>query len=140
MTRRSRTLRAKPTVAPRPTEAVDYRKGDLLWINCEPSVGVEPRKIRTCVVVSNDIANRYGQAVTVVPTQGYTVERASRGYMVDLRPPRSTLEEQRVANASMVMTYDRNRVAGKAGRITPATLTALDQALALHLALGDLTA
>ena len=44
----------------------DIRRGDVVWVNCDPSVGVEPRKTRTCVVVSNDIANRYGQAITIV--------------------------------------------------------------------------
>ena len=65
-------------------EALEFRRGDILWIQCDPSVGVEPRKTRTCIVVSNDVANRYGQAVTVVPTQTHTPGRAARAYMVDL--------------------------------------------------------
>jgi mRNA interferase MazF len=110
-------------------------RGDVLWICCDPSVGAEPRKTRTCVVVSNDVANRFGQAITVVPTQAYSAERAGRAYMTDLRHPRSTLTEDRVANASMVMTYDRARVTKRAGRITPETLEDIDHALAIHLAL-----
>ncbi len=116
-------------------EPVAYRRGDVLWIQCDPSVGVEPRKVRTCVVVSNDIANRHGQAVTVVPTQACTAERAQRAYMVDLRRPRSDLREARVANASMVMTYDRERVVKGAGRISAEAQAALDRALRMHLAL-----
>jgi mRNA interferase MazF len=116
-------------------EPVGFRRGDVLWIQCDPSVGVEPRKTRTCIVVSNDIANRYGQAVTVVPTQAYTAERAARAYMVDLRAPRSTLGMARIANASMVMTYDRARVVRRAGRVSPETQRALDRALGIHLGL-----
>jgi len=116
-------------------EAIEFRRGDVLWIQCDPSVGVEPRKTRTCVVVSNDVANRYGQAVTVVPTQAYTAERAARTYMVDLRTPRSTLAAGRVANASMVMTYDRERVVRRAGRISADTQRAVDRALGMHLGL-----
>lgn len=116
-------------------EPVGFRRGDVLWIQCDPSVGVEPRKTRTCIVVSNDIANRYGQAVTVVPTQAYTAERAARAYMVDLRAPRSTLGTARIANASMVMTYDRARVVRRAGRVSPETQRALDRALGIHLGL-----
>ena len=101
-------------------------------------MGVEPRKTRTCVVVSNDIANRYGQAVTVVPTQAHTAERAARAYMVDLRKPRSTLADARVANASMVMPYDRERVISRAGRVSVETQPALDRALAMHLALAPI--
>lgn len=83
--------------------------------------------------MSNDIANRYGQAVSVVPTQQYTAERAQRGYMADLRAPRSTLVEDRVANASMVMTYDRGRVVSRAGRVSADALRQIDRALSLHL-------
>jgi mRNA interferase MazF len=117
------------------TEPVEYRRGDILWLNCDPSVGAEPRKTRTCVVVSNDIANRYGHVVTVVPTLRYSADRANRPFNVDLRHPRSTLKEGRVANASMVMTYDRLRVVSKAGRVHRDAMLALDQALELHLGL-----
>lgn len=116
-------------------EALEIHRGDILWIQCDPSVGVEPQKIRTCVVVSNDVANQYGQAITVVPTQAYTAERAPRAYIVDLRKPRSDLEGARVANASMIMTYDRRRVIKQAGRIARETQEVLDQALSLHLGL-----
>jgi mRNA interferase MazF len=122
----------------RTREPVEFRRGDILWMQCDPSVGVEARKIRTCVVVSNDIANRYGQALTVVPTQAYTAERAGRAYIVDLRRPRSNVAEARVANASMVMTYDRRRVVRRAGQISAAAQRALDTALATHLGLVPL--
>jgi mRNA interferase MazF len=118
------------------SEALPIRRGDILWVSCDPSVGAEPKKARTCVVVSNDVANRYGQAITVIPTQEFTAERAVRAYMTDLRRPRSTLEAERVANGSMIMTYDRARVVSRAGRVTPDTLRVIDATLALHLGLA----
>ena len=116
-------------------DEIRYRRGDVLWIQCDPSLGVEPRKTRTCVVVSNEIANRYGQAVTVVPTQAFKPDRSRRTYIVDLRKPRSSLRQARVANASMVMTYDRRRVVQKAGQISAQAQRDLDEALRVHLAL-----
>ncbi len=118
-----------------PSDAV--RRGDIVWINCDPSVGVEPRKTRTCVVVSNDIANRYGQAITIVPTQAYSKERAGRAYVVDLRRPRSTLRAARVANCSMVMTYDRSRIVRVEGAASAAAIADLDRALLVHLGLDQ---
>ena len=116
-------------------EGIEVHKGDILWIQCDPSFGVEPQKIRTCVVVSNDVANQHGQAITVVPTQVYSAERAHRIYMVDLRKPRSDLQESRVANPSMIMMSDRRRVLKRAGRITRDTQDVLDEALRIHLGL-----
>jgi mRNA-degrading endonuclease toxin of MazEF toxin-antitoxin module len=57
--------------------------------------------------------------------------------MVDLRAPRSSLQEGRVANASMVMTYDRARIVSRAGRIAADTFAKLDRALGVHLGLVD---
>ncbi len=125
----------------------EYRRGDVVWVSCDPSVGVEPKKTRTCVIVSNDIANRFAAALTVVPTLEWTQERASRLYMVDLRYPGSDMTAERVAprtsragvaNASMVMTYDRRRFVGAQGSISDEALSELDQALALHLGLRPL--
>jgi mRNA interferase MazF len=131
-----RTERApRRAAAPKPPVELPISRGDILWICCDPSVGAEPRKTRTCIVVSNDIANRFGQAITVVPTQAYTAERAGRAYMTDLRHPRSTLTEPRVANSSMIMTYDRARVVKRAGNVTARTLEHIERALAVHLGL-----
>jgi mRNA-degrading endonuclease toxin of MazEF toxin-antitoxin module len=126
--------------APRPklpAAPLRLSRGDVLWINCDPSIGVEPRKLRTCVVVSMDIANEFGAAITVIPTQAYAADRAARAYAVDLRKPRSTIDEPRVANASMIMTYDKARVVSRAGRVHADAMKAIDAALALHLGLAQ---
>ena len=116
-----------------------FRRGDLLWIRCDPSVGVEPRKTRTCVVVSNDSANAdpgWG-AVTVVPTRKYVAADAWRPYLVDLRSPRSGLPDARFANCSQIMTYDRDRIVKHAGQLSLEALVDLDRALRLHLSLDE---
>lgn len=130
-----RKHRPRVDVAPA-VEQPPIRRGDIVWICCDPAVGAEPRKTRTCIVVSNDIANRFGQVITVIPTQAYSAERAERSYMADLRRPRSTLTDERVANASMIMTYDRTRMTARAGRVTAQTLDAIDRAMMIHLALA----
>lgn len=119
------------------TEPLEVRRGDILWIDCDPSVGTEPRKVRTCVVVSNDLANRHGAAVTVIPTLTYSAARAARPFLVDLRRPRSTMKAARLANASCIMTYDKARLVSRAGRVDASTLKAIDRAIAVHLALAE---
>jgi hypothetical protein len=55
------------------------------------------------VVVSDDLANRFGKVITVVPTLAYSSERAERPFYVDLRRPRSNMSEPRVATVSMII-------------------------------------
>ena len=116
-----------------------FHRGDILWIRCDPSVGVEPKKTRTCVVVSTDRANEDPRwlAVTVVPTRKFVAQEAWRPYFVDLRAPRSTLSDARFANCSQLMTCDRSRIAKAAGRVSFDAIVDIDKALKIHLALDE---
>ena len=46
---------------------VGVSRGDIYWVNLDPTVGTEIRKTRRAVVVSNDACNRFGMRVVVVP-------------------------------------------------------------------------
>ncbi len=43
------------------------KRGEVWWVNFDPSVGGEIRKRRPAVIISNDMANRYLNRVQVVP-------------------------------------------------------------------------
>ena len=43
------------------------KRGEVWWVNFNPSVGGEIRKVRPAVIVSNDTANKYLNRVQVVP-------------------------------------------------------------------------
>ena len=45
----------------------DYRYGDVVWVNLDPSAGHEQGKRRPVVVVSNDAYNRFNNLTMVVP-------------------------------------------------------------------------
>ncbi|MBA4393766.1 MAG: MazF family transcriptional regulator [Desulfobacca sp.] len=43
------------------------KRGEIVWVNLDPTVGSEIKKIRPCVIVSPDAANRSGSLVIVAP-------------------------------------------------------------------------
>ena len=43
------------------------KRGDIYWINLDPTVGAEIKKPRPCVIISPDAANRSGPLVIVAP-------------------------------------------------------------------------
>jgi mRNA interferase MazF len=43
------------------------RRGDVYWINLDPAIGAEIKKLRPCVIISPDAANRTSPLVIVAP-------------------------------------------------------------------------
>jgi len=42
-------------------------RGNLYWVNLDPTIGGEIKKTRPCVVISPDAANRAGPLVIIAP-------------------------------------------------------------------------
>jgi mRNA interferase MazF len=114
------------------------RRGDIVSVDLDPTLGSEAAKVRPAVVVSNDAANetatRLGRGViTVVPV----TSNVARVYPFQvLLPSRHTgLTRDSKAQAEQVRSIAVQRVVNRIGRLTPAAMADLDQALRLHLGL-----
>lgn len=110
---------------------VDLRRGDLVLVNLDPSVGSEANKTRPAVVVSNDRANRTSPVVTIVPITSNTAQVYS--FQVFLPRDESGLDEDSKAQAEQIRTVDRRRLSRHLGYLPPTRVQQLDAALRLHL-------
>jgi mRNA interferase MazF len=43
------------------------RRGDIWWVNLDPTIGAEIQKTRPCVVISNSVVNQHRRTVVIVP-------------------------------------------------------------------------
>ena len=114
------------------------RRGEIRWVELDPSRGAESNKRRPAVIVSNDGANttaaRLGRGViTVVPV----TSNITRVYPFQVLLPSATtgLAHDSKAQAEQVRPIVVEWVGSLVGTVTGVQLAALDEALRLHLAL-----
>jgi mRNA interferase MazF len=43
------------------------RRGEIWWVNLDPTIGSEIKKTRPCVVISNNVINQHRRTVVVIP-------------------------------------------------------------------------
>jgi mRNA interferase MazF len=113
------------------------RRGEVRMVDLEPVSGAEADKRRPAIIVSNDAANasaaRLGRGVlTVVPITS-SVERI---YPFQVRLPEGAggLPRDSKAQAEQVRSIDAGRIGEQLGRLPDHLMSALDDALRLHLA------
>jgi mRNA interferase MazF len=62
-------------------------RGDLYWVNLDPTIGSEIRKTRPCVVISPDAANQAGPLVIVAPV---SKAEGKKAFFHEILLPRGT--------------------------------------------------
>jgi len=114
------------------------RRGEIRLTDLEPVRGSEANKRRPAVIVSNDRANRTAArlgrgVVTVVPVTSNV--RHVFPFQVLLPAELTGLRVDAKAQAEQVRSASVERLGPVLGRVPAAVMTALDEALRLHLQL-----
>jgi mRNA interferase MazF len=106
------------------------KRGEVWWVNFDPSIGGEIQKERPAVIISNDIANRLLNRVQVVPLTR-SVERLypSEAYV-------TLNDKQHKAMADQLMTVSKKRLTNKMGKISKSDLQAVERIVKIQLGLS----
>ena len=105
------------------------KRGEVWWVNFDPSVGGEIQKTRPAVIISNDMANRFLNRVQVVPLTRQT-DRVYPGEAV------VTFGGRRAkAMADQIATVSKQRLLNQAGTLSPADMENVERAVTTQLAL-----
>jgi mRNA interferase MazF len=106
------------------------RRGEVWWVEFDPSVGTEIRKTRPAVIVSNDAANRNLARVVVVPMTSNT------GRLYPGEAVVSVDGQSSKAMADQIMAADKARLKSQLGTVSKADMQAVEDAIRVHLGLA----
>ncbi len=110
------------------------KRGDIFWCNLEPAIGSEIKKIRPCVIVSNDLANNFSSIVTIVPITSKKTERIFPDEVL-IENVNGLIKGKTIA--SQIKTLDKKRVLKKIATLSPDLIEKLNATLRIHLSLLD---
>jgi len=107
----------------------------VLEVNLDPAIGSEPNKTRPCVVIQNDIGNRYSPVSIVAIITG--AENVPKRYPVDVAIPRGEggLTKDSVVQCNLLRSVDERRFVRPLGQLSTATMEKVDRALRISLSL-----
>ncbi len=103
------------------------KRGEIWWVNFDPSVGGEIRKKRPAIIVSNDMANRYLNRIQVVPLSSKTDKIYPCETLVEFRGIRSK------AMADQLTTVSKQRLLSQAGILTSKEMSVVERIIKLQL-------
>ena len=104
-------------------------RGEVWWVEFDPSVGSEIRKTRPAVIVSNDTANRYTERVVVVPMTSNT------GRVYPCEAVVSAGGQSSKVMADQIMTADKRRLKRMLCRLSNEDMRAVEDVIRVHLGL-----
>ena len=103
------------------------KRGEIWWVNFDPSIGGEIKKRRPAIIISNDAYNKYLNRVQVIPLTSNTERLYPSEAIVTFD------NQESKAMADQITTVSKKRFIGLAGEITDEELSNVGKAIKVQL-------
>jgi mRNA interferase MazF len=82
------------------------KRGMVLDVNLDPTLGSETGKIRPCIIVTNDVYNQRVPVIQVVPVTAWSAKKAKIATNVEINPIKGNgLSKKSVADCLQTRPY-----------------------------------
>ncbi len=102
------------------------KRGDVVLVDLRGRRGFEQQGIRPCVVIQNDIGNKYANTTIIAPIT--TTNRNQMPTHVIIQ-----LDEESVVICEQLVTVDESRLMSKLSRLSEKDMKEIDKAIMISL-------
>lgn len=119
-----------------PNKKLVYKRGEIWWVNLNPTVGSETCKKRPCLILQNDQGNKYSQTTIVAPllsglkTYPFTVNIK--------KTSENGLDQNRYIDLSQMRAVDAQRISNKQGILEEFYWEQIQEAILIELGFSAL--
>lgn len=90
-----------------------YQRGEIRWVNLEPTKGAETRKTRPSLIVQNDTMNQYGLLTIIMPLRSGNKKAP---YIVNIKASSGNgLQNDSFIDIGQIRAVDHSRILGLIG-------------------------
>ena len=102
------------------------KRGEIWWVDLDPTKGKKAKKRRACLIIQNDIGNEESDLTTVVPF----LSPKNYPFVVNVQPSeQNQLDKERGLHFNQIRYVDAFRLKSKLGKLESACFTQIKRAL-----------
>src|SRR3954447_19707944 len=109
------------------------QRGEIYWVNLDPTIGSEIAKTRPALIISNNIGNQYADRVIVAPISSGSLGKIYP-FEVHLNPGEGGLPKESKILLDQIRTLDKSRLGQPIGTLSPERLEEVNRAIRISLA------
>jgi mRNA interferase MazF len=109
------------------------RRGEIYWVNLDPTIGSEIAKTRPALIISNDIGNQYADRVIVAPISSGSIGKIYP-FEVHLKPGDGGLSKASKVLLDQIRTLDKSRLGQQIGALSAERMEEINRAIRISLA------
>lgn len=113
------------------------KRGDIVLVNLDPTIGSEQGKTRPALVIQNDIGNEYSPVIIVASITSRIFGKQFLTNVV-LKAQESSLDKNSTILFNQIRTIDKQRIIKKIGEIPSKQIPEVDRAIAKSLGINYL--
>jgi len=114
---------------------MSIKRGDLFYVDLNPTKGSEQRGRRPVLVIQNDIGNEVSPTIIIAPL---TTKSFTKEYPTNVNIPKGVagLKENSTILLSQIRTIDKSRLENKIGHLPESYMAKVEEAIKVSLGLA----